>query len=241
MMKNVLLVSALFMIAGAAAMDCAPIRGMHHIRPEQKGFDCVARLAPRLVPATPALNEKQTMALASFATDVGCHTFGKVVKSARFQVKRLPRAMLHHAMNRGGQSRRNAEVALFYQPVSCVTPGTFRSASKFNAANLPPHTHGRVVTEAADTGRVNWHRDRKAAAPAPVVAEGACVGLDGYVYTHSKRYCCPAAQPELIGLLCYETCKPGFEERAYGCYPTKASTGSSYERMPKLSKWRPRN
>jgi len=76
---------------------------------------------------------------------------------------------------------------------------------------------------------------------------------NGYLRA-SKHYCCPATNPVLKGLLCYEHCKTGFEESGYGCRQ-KCKTGwtesvlecgkgakrhrrKGYERHPKPSKLR---
>jgi len=52
---------------------------------------------------------------------------------------------------------------------------------------------------------------------APAPSNGDNVGCpSGYVGA-SKRYCCPATDPVLKGLLCYARCKTGYEEAGYGC------------------------
>jgi hypothetical protein len=70
----------------------------------------------------------------------------------------------------------------------------------------------------------------------------------------SKLRCCPNAQPNLIGLLCYENCPVNWESRDFGCHKrckpgwteglhTCEFNGSSksrktFERSPVLPKFR---
>jgi len=259
-------------IGAAVAQECAPIQGWQRIRPSQAGFQCVARLQSRLAPAT--LNDKQKMALSSFVADVGCRVFESTIKQAGYDIKNLPHQMLQYTKGHRSQLRRNAEVSLFFQPTSCVTPGSFR-AQKFDIRTLPPHTNARIVSEATDTGRVSWHgpkhrphkkglkkalknkkkRAARRAASTDSTVNGSgdddstiddagqpCTPIEGFVYTHSKRYCCPADHPNLIGLLCYENCPAGFDERGFGCHPLKDNAdGHAFERAPRLSKHRPSN
>jgi len=86
----------------------------------------------------------------------------------------------------------------------------------------------------------------------PVKFSNGCPA--GYVRSSNLR-CCPATEPNLIGLLCYEDCKVGWESRDFGChkhckpgwtelrhtcekdgFPTK--NRKTYERNPVLPKFR---
>jgi len=238
----ILVLAAITLVAASPVIagQCAPIKGSQLIQSTPTGSACIAGYQQKLI-LTTKMNDKQRAALTSFASDVGCQRFGRALKKAHYQLKHLPRQMLHVTSSASSQQRRNAEVALFLQPVSCASGAIFTSS--FNPANLPPHTQGPVIADATDTGRVTWKRRAKQPVALAVSSNdgiGApCPKIKSFVIA-STGYCCPAKFPVLIGLLCYEKCPSGFHERGFGCYPDSQTGGSGWERPPKLSKWKPK-
>jgi len=234
---------------------------VRRIQPTVASMACVDRYAAKL---TAPLNEHQRLALGSFAADVGCAAFRSAVVAAGGKLKHLPHQMLRHTSGHTSQRRRNIEVSLFLQPTTCVTAEQIRS-QRFNPSSLPPSTPHKVWAVAEDTGRVEWRKDvtrrgssgrlrpiaqRKGQLPTNSKAFDSsdddddstgddigapCPSIDGFVIASRKR-CCPADQPTLIGLLCYERCPEGFTENGFGC---RAKGQAGYERMPKLPKYRP--
>jgi len=112
-------------------------------------------------------------------------------------------------------------------------------------------TEGEDPTDRGDFPREHVPTvDRRHAKP--VARQSGCP--NGYVRASNLR-CCPASEPNLIGLLCYEDCKVGWESRDFGChkrckegwkelrhtcekdgFPTK--NRKTYERQPVLPKFK---
>jgi hypothetical protein len=89
------------------------------------------------------------------------------------------------------------------------------SLDTHETTNKCEHTvEGEDPTDRGDFPRAHHSTvDRRHAKP--IQASNGCP--NGYVRASNLR-CCPAAQPSLIGLLCYESCPVGWESRDFGCH-----------------------